>query len=357
MTVSKGLWQARTAAAAGAAATATATAANEQTPRNSRAFSLAYLIVRTPPRSLFERGKQAGGLNEVPGDGKEEIDRHLMKLGHTIEDSRKKYSELTEELLEKLEEWIQQRNLSDVPREQLAIFAHSCYFQMDATLRCMETYYRIRTNAPEFFSNRDIKLENLQCSLKVLEFVMLPVPDPNGYSIIVHRLADTRASKYFLNDAIKLMMMTVDENLYIDGCCPGYVFLFDMAGVNIAHLTRISIGSIRKFFEYVQEGMPIRLKVIHIINVVGFMDKILSIMKPFMNSEILEMLHLHTGDVSEIYKYIPPKCLPEDYGGELDCIEVLHGEHIRKLEQLRDYFLEEETIRQNYSTSKKKNNK
>nr|XP_050857348.1 alpha-tocopherol transfer protein-like isoform X1 [Vespula vulgaris]XP_050857349.1 alpha-tocopherol transfer protein-like isoform X1 [Vespula vulgaris] len=277
-----------------------------------------------------------------------------MKLGHTIEDSRKKYPELTEELLGKLKEWIQQRNLPNVPQEQLAIFAQSCYFQTDATLRCMETYYRIRTNSPEFFNNRDIKLENLQFSLKVLEFVKLPVPDPNGYSIIFHRLADTRASKYFLNDAMKLMMMTVDGNLYNDGCSPGYVFLLDMAGVNIAHLTRISIGSIRKFIEYVQEGMPVRLKAIHIINVVGFMDKILSIVKPFMNKEILELLHLHTGEVSEIYKHIPPKCLPKDYGGELDCIEALHEEHTRKLEQLRDYFLEEETIRQNYNTSKTK---
>lgn len=91
-----------------------------------------------------------------------------MKLGHTIEDSRKKYPELTEELLGKLKEWIQQRNLPNVPQEQLAIFAQSCYFQTDATLRCMETYYRIRTNSPEFFNNRDIKLENLQFSLKVL---------------------------------------------------------------------------------------------------------------------------------------------------------------------------------------------
>lgn len=127
-------------------------------------------------------------------------------------------------------------------------------------------------------------------SLRYREFVMLPVPDPNGYSIIFHRLRDTRASKFFLNDAIKLMMMTVDGNLYNDGCSPGYIFLFDMAGVNIAHLTRMSIGSIRKLFEYVQEGMPVRLKAIHIINVVGFMDKFLSIVRPFVNSEIFEMV-------------------------------------------------------------------
>lgn len=39
----------------------------------------------------------------------------------------------------------------------------------------------------------------------------------------------------------------------------------------------------------------------------------------------LTQLHLHTGDVSEVYQYIPPECLPKDYGGELDDVETLHG--------------------------------
>lgn len=34
-------------------------------------------------------------------------------------------------------------------------------------------------------------------------------------------------------------------------------------------------------------------------------------------------LHLYSGEVSEIYKYIPPEYLPKDFGGELDCLETL----------------------------------
>lgn len=279
-----------------------------------------------------------------------------MKLGHTIEDSKKKYPELSDELLDILEEWTQKRGLIGVPREQLALFAQSCYFNKDAILRCMDTYYKMRSTVPEFFGNRDPELENLRHSLKVLEFTAFPVPDPNGNVIIFHRLSDTKPSKYMFNDGIKLLLMTMDASLYTEGCMPGYIFLFDMNGVSMGHLMRLSVNSIRKFFEYIQEANPVRLKAIHIVNTVWFIDKILALAKPFMKSELLEILHFHTGDISDIYEHIPLKCLPKDYGGELDYISVLHEAHCRKLVQLKDYFLEEEKINENYKISRKYSN-
>lgn len=91
-----------------------------------------------------------------------------MKFGHTIDDSRKKYPEITVELLENLQEWAKDRGLSRIPEEQLALFAHSCYFDIEATKRCMNVYYRMRATIPEFFSERDSNLDYLQHSLKAL---------------------------------------------------------------------------------------------------------------------------------------------------------------------------------------------
>lgn len=44
-----------------------------------------------------------------------------------------------------------------------------------------------------------------------------------------------------------------------------------------------------------------------------------------IHATILLQLHLHTGDVSEVYQHIPPECLPKDFGGELEDVETLHG--------------------------------
>lgn len=120
---------------------------------------------------------------------------------------------------------------------------------------------------------------------------MFPKSDPNGNRIIFHRLADTRPSQYVFNDGIKLLLMAIDMGLYTNGCSEGYIFLFDMAGMRLGHLTKLSINSIRRFFEYLQEAMPMRLKGIHVLNAVWFMDKVLALIRPFMKQELYESVN------------------------------------------------------------------
>lgn len=79
-----------------------------------------------------------------------------------------------------------------------------------------------------------------------------------------------------------------DACLYKLGPRPGIIFLFDMKEVRLSHLTRVRIGSIKKFFHYLQEGLPARLCQIHVFNVVSFFGKILAMIKPFMRAEIFK---------------------------------------------------------------------
>lgn len=64
-----------------------------------------------------------------------------------------------------------------------------------------------------------------------------------------------------------------------------------MKGVSLSHLTRLSVKSIKRFIQYLQDGLPAKLQAIHILNVVPFFDKILSIMKPFMKADIINMVN------------------------------------------------------------------
>ena len=91
-----------------------------------------------------------------------------MKLGHELAESRARWPSLTDELLAELEAWTVERRLPKPPREQLAIFAHSCYYDKAATLQCMDVYYRMRANVPEFFADRDPLLDSMKYTLKVV---------------------------------------------------------------------------------------------------------------------------------------------------------------------------------------------
>lgn len=55
------------------------------------------------------------------------------------------------------------------------------------------------------------------------------------------------------------------------------------------HLTRMKIGPLRRYFQFLQEGFPIQMKVIHIINPVYFLDKFLNLVKLCTKSELMEM--------------------------------------------------------------------
>jgi hypothetical protein len=70
-----------------------------------------------------------------------------------------------------------------------------------------------------------------------------------------------------------------------------------------------------------------------------------AIVKPLLNSELLQKLHLHNSDMNyeEFYeKFVPKSHLPSDYGGTLESVEELHKTSSQSLINLKYYFIHEE---------------
>lgn len=66
-----------------------------------------------------------------------------------------------------------------------------------------------------------------------------------------------------------------------------------------------------------------------------------------MKSDILSRIRFHSKDMDmeKFYKEsIPKSCLPSDYGGDLESIEVLHNKTREQLLKMREYFLIEERL-------------
>ena len=76
----------------------------------------------------------------------------------TLEEEFKKNPELKESDLDSLRDWSRkQPHLPKIPDVDLVFFLHSNYYAIEPTKRTIDNYYTMRTHAPEFFTNRDVK--------------------------------------------------------------------------------------------------------------------------------------------------------------------------------------------------------
>lgn len=131
--------------------------------------------------------------------------------------------------------------------------------------------------------------------------------------------------KYNQAQQINLFDMILTLELRLNGASEGHVFVIDMQNIVFGHLARLNLMIMKKFFMYLQEGLPVRLKGFYFINAVPFMDKVMMLIKPFMKKELLQMLYIYpeNDDMSGFYKFVPKDCLPADLGGKAESCNKL----------------------------------
>jgi len=279
-----------------------------------------------------------------------------LKLGFKA-DEIIKTGKVTRPQISKLRQKLSTLEIPELTDEQCVIFLLSCDGNIDCTVRTVNEFFKARCDGPELFNDRNIEEPDLQYQLNVVEYSIFPTRLDDGSAILFHRLHDTYFTNYQMEPSMKLLFMTLDAAIYNDTPPTGLVILFDMKGVGLMHLTRIKMSAIKKFCHYLQEGLPIKLKEIHVLNAAYFIDKVMAILKPFIKTELYEQLHFHppSMDMEKFYAtYIPKRCMPEDFGGELPNTRILHKDNTLKLESMRPYFDAEENLRMSYYKLKKK---
>ncbi|KAJ6636959.1 Alpha-tocopherol transfer protein-like [Pseudolycoriella hygida] len=221
-------------------------------------------------------------------------------------------------------------------------FLHACYYSVEQAKVCLDTYHTARTHWPEFFKNRNVEGIDVTSQMKVVSFTLLPKLTTEGYGVILCRLMDCDASKFNFSYAVKLFGMITDLWFAENDLREGYATVIDMKGTTLMHLARINIVALRKFMFYIQDALPIRLKAIHFINTVSFMDKVLALMRPFMKKELMDILHFHSTMDTFVDKFVPRNALPDEYNGTGGKMNKMQDEACNHVRNNAKYFEEEE---------------
>lgn len=227
----------------------------------------------------------------------------------------------------------------------LITFLRGCKFSLERTKTKIDMYYTLRTALPEFYTNRDPMLPEIQKILKLGVMLPLPLPDDQGRCVMLMRNG-VYPPELKITDIIKVNMMISDilleENDRLVIC--GSVNVLDHEKNTLAHMVQFSPAVVKKMTTLFQEGYPIRPKSMNHINMKPAFITVFNLFTSFMKEKMKRRTHVHA-DLESLYKEIPKRLLPKEYGGEAGPLEVLIEEWKKKVESRRDWLMESEKYR------------
>lgn len=257
-----------------------------------------------------------------------------------------KNEELKKEDVQHVQEWAKkQPHLPEICDEQVVMMLHSCYYRLEPTKTTIENYFTIRTHAPEIFAKRDPFGKDVQEALKTMYMTKLPGKSPQGYDVFYSKLKRIEPEFYTMADIIKTYNMHGDIWNAKNGTSKGHIIALDMDGISLGHVAKINMNVMKKNLSYLQDAMPVRLKGIHMVNVVPFIDMVMNMLRPFMKPELQALFQFHQSNSTEVFKHISKNTVPKECGGDGESISVLQDETKKLLEDNAEWFKTEETLR------------
>ncbi|XP_015126098.1 alpha-tocopherol transfer protein-like [Diachasma alloeum] len=248
-----------------------------------------------------------------------------------------------------IKEWLKkQPHLPDSFDDyRLMTFLRGCKFSLEKCKKKLDMYFTMRGAAPEFFSNRDITTPEMRDLATLIQIPPLPGLTKNGRRVIIMRGLDKNLPTPNVAEAMKLVMMIGDVRLKEELVgVAGDVYILDAAVATASHFAKFTPSLVKKFLVCVQEAYPVKLKEIHVINVSPLVDSIVNFVKPFLKEKIRNRIFMHS-DINTLYDYIPREILPTEYGGDAGSIITINETWMKKLEDYRPWFKEQETVKSN----------
>ncbi|XP_018393625.1 PREDICTED: alpha-tocopherol transfer protein-like [Cyphomyrmex costatus] len=269
-----------------------------------------------------------------------------LTKGITLEEEMKRNPQLKLSDMQSLREWCEkQPHLPKIEDSFLALFLHSNYYQIEPTKNKIENYYTIRTLLQEEFCNQDpLKEKGLQQIFKTSFVFPLNGLTKDGCKMIFFSLLDSDPSSFDWIYSFKYATMSLDIHLLMDGTTNGSIFIVDASKFSFGHVRRLNPLAMKKYMYYVQEAAPVRLKALHIINALPAMELFISLIKPFVKKELIDMIYIHSS-LESLSKYIPVDALPNESGGKAGFMHKLAEIQVKRLGDCREWFLLDESTR------------
>ncbi|XP_002721117.2 alpha-tocopherol transfer protein-like isoform X1 [Oryctolagus cuniculus] len=199
-------------------------------------------------------------------------------------------------------------------------FLRARKFDYDRALQLLVSYHSCRRSWPEVFSN--LRPSALKDVLASGFLTVLPHTDPRGCHIVLIRPDRWIPSNYPITENIRAIYLTLEKLIQSEETqVNGIVILADYKGVSLSKASHFGPFIAKKVIGILQDGFPIRIKAVHVVNEPRIFKGIFAIIKPFLKEKIANRFFLHGSDLNSLHTNLPRSVLPGEYGGtagELD---------------------------------------
>ncbi|KAK7132347.1 hypothetical protein R3I93_018791 [Phoxinus phoxinus] len=193
-------------------------------------------------------------------------------------------------------------------------FLRARKFDYDRALQLLLNYHANRKAWPEVF--KDLKPSTVKHVLDLGFLTVLPRPDPHGRYILCLRPGKWKPNDYPFVDNIRAIYLTLEKLIQPEETqVNGIVILVDYGGVGLSQASNPGPLLAKKVVGILQDGFPIRIKAVNIINEPRIFKGIFAIIKPFLKEKMAERYVLHGSDLASLHRVIPQSVLPQEYGG------------------------------------------
>lgn len=263
----------------------------------------------------------------------------------TLEEEFKKNPELRGEDIEDIQSWMkEQPHLPSITDLDIVMFLQACQWDVPQSKETIESYYTYRTSLTDFFSTRDPLSKEIQDIAKVINVTILPQSDRDGNRILWGSLVDPDPNHYSFATAVKYFTMTSEVFQLENGTVPGFIVVYDVKNLSFSHLLKTPLTHVSKYTHYAQEAASFPVKGIHYLNTNAVLDKLVTFTRPFLSSNILDVLQLHS-NLETFFKFIPKEIVPKEYGGNEPTLKEMNEQNLKKIEDYRQFFLDEQKTR------------
>ncbi|BFG02910.1 alpha-tocopherol transfer protein-like [Drosophila madeirensis] len=237
-------------------------------------------------------------------------------------------------------------------------FLKCVQYDVEKTKPLVELNYSMRNKHAHLFIDRNMEDETTAKGLRVSDLLILPGLTPEGNKLLFFRMADLDPNTRNSVEETKIFFMMSDARFTMPDVEPkvgeselselddsdiadGDVQIVDIEGYTLRHLAYISIFVLRIYMKFLQEAYPSRLRAMHVINCPSYLDRLISMMSPFLREEVRNMIHYHTEGIESLYRQVPKDMLPEEYGGKAGTIAELKARGIQSIKEKSGYLRDE----------------